>query len=85
MADAGGLLLSIRITYSTFQGRIFRDLTFPNLHPSERRGLYIAMVTTLAQLHSIDWQAIGLDYKSPGSVSKGNYCKRQVCEWLAAT
>lgn len=61
------------------KGRIFRDLTLPNLPPSERRALYIAMVTTLAQLHSIDWQAIGLDYRSP--VSKGNYCKRQVSVW----
>lgn len=57
------------------QGRIFRDITLPNCSPSERHAIYVAMVMTLVQLHSVDWQAVGLE--SFGR--QGDYSKRQVC------
>ena len=57
------------------QGRIFRDVTLPNCSPSERHAIYVAMVMTLVQLHSVDWRAVGLE--SFGR--QGDYSKRQVC------
>ena len=57
------------------QGRIFRDITLPNCSPSERHAIYVAMVMTLVQLHSVDWRAVGLE--SFGR--QGDYSKRQVC------
>ena len=57
------------------QGRIFRDITLPNSSPSERHAIYVAMVMTLVQLHSVDWRAVGLE--SFGR--QGDYSKRQVC------
>uniref|UniRef100_A0A8C4TW99 Acyl-CoA dehydrogenase family member 11 n=1 Tax=Falco tinnunculus TaxID=100819 RepID=A0A8C4TW99_FALTI len=59
------------------QGRIFRDLSLPEVGPAERSALYIAMIETLALLHSFDLQSLGLQGygKGPG------YCKRQVSTW----
>lgn len=57
------------------EGRIFWDATFPGV---ERRAEYFdAMNATLAQLHTIDPAAAGLeDYGRPG-----NYFERQIARW----
>ncbi|XP_009869990.1 PREDICTED: acyl-CoA dehydrogenase family member 11-like, partial [Apaloderma vittatum] len=58
-------------------GRIFRDLSLCEVGPAERSALYIAMIETLAQLHSFDLRSLGLQGygKGPG------YCRRQVSTW----
>ncbi len=38
------------------------------------------MVTTLAQLHSIDWEGVGLG-RFGGRGGRGDYCQRQVSVW----
>ena len=49
------------------QGRIFSNCAAPGLTPIERRAVYLAMAKTLAQLHRVDWEAIGLaDYGRAG-------------------
>ena len=59
------------------EGRIFWDATIPGVSRGERRALYDAMNATIAQLHRLDPQAIGLgDYGKPG-----NYFARQVGRW----
>ena len=40
---------------------MFRDMLLPGLTPTERQDIYVAMVSTLARLHSVDWRAIGLE------------------------
>ncbi len=40
---------------------MFRDQLLSELNPAEQYDINIAMVTTLARLHSIDWRVIGLD------------------------
>lgn len=56
---------------------MFRDLTLPGLSPSERHTLYVAMVRTLAWLHSINWRSLDLcDFGG-----KGNYAQRQISVW----
>ena len=59
------------------EGRNLWDGSLPGCTPDERRGLYHAMIDTLADLHALDPAAIGLgDYGKPG-----NYFERQVARW----
>ncbi|MGE0621858.1 MAG: phosphotransferase family protein [Pseudomonadales bacterium] len=58
-------------------GRIFADPTLPDLTPAERTALINDYVDTLAALHALDHQALGLaDYGRPG-----NYFERQISRW----
>lgn len=59
------------------EGRIFWDATFPDVSREARPAYFDAMNATIAQLHSIDHEAVGLgDYGKPG-----NYFARQVGRW----
>ena len=59
------------------EGRIFRDATLPDLTPAERAAVYDELNATLAKLHAVDFEAIGLgDYGRSGS-----YFERQVARW----
>nr|WP_243846999.1 phosphotransferase family protein [Sphingomonas japonica] len=59
------------------EGRTLWDGTLPGLAPAERTAHYHAMIDTLAALHAIDPEAVGLgDYGKPG-----NYFERQVARW----
>ena len=58
-------------------GRIFWDPALPELGPAERVAYYDAIVSTLAALHAVDVDAVGLaDYGKPG-----NYFARQIARW----
>ncbi|WP_109806633.1 phosphotransferase family protein [Sphingosinithalassobacter portus] len=58
-------------------GRTIWDGSLPDMAPDLRRDHYWAMVDTLAALHNIDHEAVGL-----GSYGKpGNYFERQVGRW----
>uniref|UniRef100_A0A8D2CYF6 Acyl-CoA dehydrogenase family member 11 n=1 Tax=Sciurus vulgaris TaxID=55149 RepID=A0A8D2CYF6_SCIVU len=59
------------------QGRIFRDFTLPGVSPAERSAIYVAMIETLARLHSLNLQSLQLEGYGPGA----GYCKRQVSIW----
>ena len=59
------------------EGRIFWDPRLPDLPPAERRPIFEAKIKTLAQLHNIDYAAIGLsEFGKPG-----NYFARQISRW----
>jgi aminoglycoside phosphotransferase (APT) family kinase protein len=59
------------------EGRILWDQTLPQYEPAERRGIYMAQISTLAALHNTDHEAIGLaDFGRPG-----NYFARQIDRW----
>jgi len=59
------------------EGRIFWDATFPDLPAAERAACFDAMNATIAQLHGLDPDAIGLgDYGRAG-----NYFERQIGRW----
>uniref|UniRef100_A0A8C6Y9Y9 Acyl-CoA dehydrogenase family member 11 n=1 Tax=Naja naja TaxID=35670 RepID=A0A8C6Y9Y9_NAJNA len=60
------------------QGRIFRDITLPEVSPAERSALYIAIIETLAKLHSFNVNSLGLQDYGRGT----GYCKRQVSTWM---
>lgn len=60
------------------EGRIFWDPALPDLHTAEERGgIYDSMNATLAALHDVDLDAVGLsDFGKPGS-----YFERQYSRW----
>ena len=59
------------------EGRIFWDVTFPQVSRDERPRYFDAMNATIAQLHCIDYSAIGL-----GEYGRsGNYFERQIARW----
>jgi aminoglycoside phosphotransferase (APT) family kinase protein len=58
-------------------GRVFHDASLPGIEPADRRAIYLAMASTLARLHKIDPNAVGLgDFGRPG-----NYFERQIARW----
>lgn len=59
------------------QGRIFRDFTLPGVSPAERSAIYVAMIETLARLHSLNIRSLQLEGYGTGV----GYCKRQVSIW----
>jgi aminoglycoside phosphotransferase (APT) family kinase protein len=62
---------------SFVDGRLFWDLSLPDLQRSERQEIYAAMNATLASLHMLDPAALGLaDYGRPEG-----YMARQVRRW----
>ena len=58
-------------------GRVFEDCTLPGMSADERREIYLDMARTLAQLHAVRPDAVGLDdFGKPG-----NYFARQIARW----
>lgn len=59
------------------EGRIFWDATFPDVSRQDRPAYFDAMNATIAKLHCVDYQDVGLaDYGKPG-----NYFQRQIDRW----
>lgn len=59
------------------EGRIFWDPALPEQTPARRGEVYDAIIQTLAAIHSVAPEAVGLgDYGKPG-----NYFSRQVERW----
>jgi aminoglycoside phosphotransferase (APT) family kinase protein len=58
-------------------GRVLWDQSMPNMSNAERAAHYDEMNRVIAQLHAIDYKAIGLEtYGKPG-----NYFGRQIDRW----
>ena len=59
------------------EGRVFWDATFPGISREDRPAYFDAMNDTIARLHRIDPDAVGLgDFGKPG-----NYFARQIRRW----
>jgi aminoglycoside phosphotransferase (APT) family kinase protein len=58
-------------------GRIFWDQRLPGIGRGERRAMFLSMNQVIADLHSVDYAALGLeDFGRPG-----NYMGRQIARW----
>lgn len=58
-------------------GRVFWEAALPDETPQNRAALYDAMNDTIARLHQVDYQKVGLsDYGKPG-----DYIARQITRW----
>ena len=60
------------------KGRIYRDpIVSEAADAQERAAIFEAMIDTMAKIHLVDWQALGLaDFGKPG-----NYMARQTGRW----
>lgn len=59
------------------EGRVFTGYGTPGLTRAERSALFASMCKTMAQIHSLDFRAVGLaDYGRAG-----NYFERQISRW----
>ena len=59
------------------EGRIYWGPLLPALSPEERFAIYDAMNATIARLHMLDFEKLGLaDFGRPG-----NYIARQIARW----
>ena len=59
------------------EGRVLWDQSLPGMTPGERGAIYDELNRVIAQLHTVDYAAIGLaDYGKPG-----NYFARQIERW----
>lgn len=59
------------------EGRIFWDATIPEIPFNERPAYFDAMNAAIAQLHKLDYKALGLnDFGRPG-----NFFERQIARW----
>ncbi|SFQ67040.1 Predicted kinase, aminoglycoside phosphotransferase (APT) family [Roseivivax halotolerans] len=59
------------------EGRVFEDTALPGVSPEHRREMYLDMARTLARLHALRPDVVGLsDYGRPG-----NYFERQIGRW----
>lgn len=59
------------------EGRVFHDTSLPGLTPGQRRAIYFSMAETMARLHAVRPEAVGLsDFGRPG-----DYFERQVARW----
>lgn len=58
-------------------GRVFSDCSLQGVSPADRREMYLDTARTLARLHAVRPDRIGLsDYGKPG-----NYFDRQIARW----
>ena len=59
------------------EGRIFWELDLPRMDPDTRAAIYDSANETIARLHTIDYESLGLgDFGKPG-----NYFERQISRW----
>jgi aminoglycoside phosphotransferase (APT) family kinase protein len=58
-------------------GRVFADSALPGIEPAKRRAMYEAVWDTLARLHTVDPEAVGLDDFG----RHGGYLTRQIGIW----
>ncbi|MDE3081138.1 MAG: phosphotransferase family protein [Paracoccaceae bacterium] len=58
-------------------GRVWHETTLPGVTPGDRREMYLSVARTMAAMHAVDPEAVGLgDFGRPG-----NYFARQVARW----
>src|SRR5690625_4914947 len=59
------------------EGRVYTQPDLPDVPKEGRRDIYMAMIDTMARLHSVDYKAVGLeDFGKPA-----NYIGRQDKRW----
>ena len=77
LCEDEGVIGAVFYLMEMVEGRTFWNGALPELPIKARRPHYLAMIDTMAALHSLDPAAIGLsDFAPPG-----NYIERQVARW----
>lgn len=77
LCEDEGVIGAVFYLMEMVEGRTFWNGALPEVPIEARRPHYLAMIDTMAALHSLDPAAIGLsDFAPPG-----NYIERQVARW----
>jgi len=77
LCEDDGVIGSAFYIMEMVEGRTLWDGALPGMTPPERTAHYNAITDTLAALHAVDYEGVGLgDYGKPG-----NYFERQVGRW----
>ena len=77
MCEDESVVGTIFFVMNFIEGRVFWDPLMPDLTNEERTLVYDSINETLAELHKVDYKAIGLeDFGRPG-----NYFARQIARW----
>lgn len=77
LEEDAGVLGTPFYVMERLEGRVFSDAALPGLSPDERREIYLDMARTLARLHAVRPERVGLsDFGRPG-----NYFERQIGRW----
>jgi aminoglycoside phosphotransferase (APT) family kinase protein len=72
-----GVIGSMFFVMGYVPGRVFMDARMPGVTPDHRAAVYDSMNATIAALHSVDPEAVGLgDFGRPGA-----YMARQIARW----
>jgi aminoglycoside phosphotransferase (APT) family kinase protein len=75
--DDDGVIGSAFYIMAHVPGRIFMDISMPDLSPAQRACAYDSANATLAELHKLEPERLGLgDFGRPG-----NYFARQIARW----
>ncbi len=77
LEEDAGVLGTPFYVMERLEGRVFSDCALPGLSPEERRAMYLSMAETLARLHAVRPDEVGLgNYGRPGG-----YFERQLRRW----
>jgi aminoglycoside phosphotransferase (APT) family kinase protein len=77
LCEDEGVIGTIFYVMECVEGRIYWGPMLPDQSPKQRGEIYDAMNETLAKLHSLDFEKLGLsDFGKPG-----NYVGRQIARW----
>ena len=77
LCEDDAVIGSVFYVMEFLDGRIFWDPRLPDLAPAERQAMFQSMNAVIAELHSLDYAAVGLaEFGRPG-----NYMARQVARW----
>ena len=77
LCEDGGVIGSAFVVMDLVEGRVFADPSMPGCTPAERAAAYAAMAGTLAAIHRVDVDAVGL--ASHGRPQ--HYLSRQIERW----
>ncbi|MEQ9643429.1 MAG: phosphotransferase [Alphaproteobacteria bacterium] len=77
LCEDDGVIGTAFFVMEKVEGRVLADVQMPSLTPPERRAIYNDFIDKLAALHSVDYQAVGLE----GFGRPGSYYARQIGRW----
>lgn len=77
LIEDAGILGTPFYVMERLEGRVFSDCSLPGMTPEARHEIYLDTARTLARLHAVRPDQVGLD----GFGKPGNYFARQIARW----
>jgi aminoglycoside phosphotransferase (APT) family kinase protein len=77
LCEDTGVIGTMFYVMEMVEGRVLWEMGLPGMAPAERGAIYDSMVSTLAQLQSLDYRKLGLE----GFGKPTDYFARQITRW----